>query len=110
MKKRTVLFLSIWLFTLCVFAQKNSNEPATVIITAGQSNTDGRVLNTQLPDYIQKNKYTYCQWCYGSAGKRKYPCGAGLPSGRFDGERATGGGAREDETLLAHHHDPAGLH
>lgn len=69
MKKRTVLFLSIWLFTLCVSAQKNSNEPATVIITAGQSNTDGRVLNTQLPDYIQKNKYTYCQWCYGSAGK-----------------------------------------
>ena len=69
MKKRTVLFLLIWLFTLCVFAQKNSDGPATVIITAGQSNTDGRVLNTQLPDYIQKNKYTYCQWCYGSAGK-----------------------------------------
>lgn len=64
------IILSIAAFCLCttsltVQAKKN---PATVIITAGQSNTDGRVLNTSLPDYIQQTKYTYCKWCYGSAG------------------------------------------
>lgn len=56
---------------LCTFAAASGKDrqPATVIITAGQSNTDGRVLNTALPDYIRQNKYRYCQWCYGSAGK-----------------------------------------
>ena len=69
MKNRIVLFLTISLFTLCASAQKTYSEPVTVIITAGQSNTDGRVLNDQLPDYIRENKYTYCKWCYGSAGE-----------------------------------------
>lgn len=41
-------------------------EPVPVILTAGQSNTDGRVMNTELPSYIQQNKYQYCQWSYGS--------------------------------------------
>ena len=64
--KRLIIIAAL----LCALScSAKSGEPATVIITAGQSNTDGRVLNTQLPDYIQKNKYTYCQWCYGSAGK-----------------------------------------
>lgn len=44
-------------------------QPATVIITAGQSNTDGRVMNSLLPDYIQKDKYKHCYWCYGTGGK-----------------------------------------
>ena len=37
-------------------------QPAVVILTAGQSNTDGRVDNTDLPAEIQKQKYKYCQW------------------------------------------------
>ena len=37
-----------------------------VILTAGQSNTDGRVMNDELPQRIQQNKYQYCQWSYGS--------------------------------------------
>lgn len=67
--KKTILLLIVLLFTLHLSAQSEKNEPATVLITAGQSNTDGRVPNTQLPEYILQNKYTYCQWCYGSAGK-----------------------------------------
>lgn len=35
-----------------------------VFITAGQSNTDGRVKNELLPDYIKNNKYQHTYWCY----------------------------------------------
>lgn len=42
-------------------------KPAVVILTAGQSNTDGRVMNTDLPVEIQQQKYNYCQWSYGSS-------------------------------------------
>ncbi len=66
---RKVLLIMVTLFSLTVFGKGKDKQPATVIITAGQSNTDGRVLNNTLPDYIQQNKYKYCQWCYGSAGK-----------------------------------------
>ena len=38
----------------------------SVIITAGQSNTDGRVSNNHLPDYIKKKGYRHCLWSYGS--------------------------------------------
>ena len=65
--KKLLLIASLFC-TLTVFG-KGGNEPATVIITAGQSNTDGRVLNNLLPDYIQQNKYKHCKWCYGSAGQ-----------------------------------------
>lgn len=41
-------------------------SPAVVILTAGQSNTDGRVLNEYLPDYIKTQGYKYCKWSYGS--------------------------------------------
>lgn len=64
---KRILLTTALLCTLSVFGK--DREPATVIITAGQSNTDGRVLNSALPSYIQQNKYKYCQWCYGSAGK-----------------------------------------
>ncbi len=57
--------MAVCLCSLTTWAK--DKQPATVIITAGQSNTDGRVLNRELPDYIQQNKYTYCHWCYGSA-------------------------------------------
>lgn len=41
-------------------------KPATVILTAGQSNTDGRVMNTDLPKEIQETGYRHCRWSYGS--------------------------------------------
>ncbi len=47
-------------------AAAKKKQPVPVILTAGQSNTDGRVMNDELPDYIQQNKYKYCQWSYGS--------------------------------------------
>ena len=34
-----------------------------VILTAGQSNADGRVQVAELPDYVH---YDYCLWSYGS--------------------------------------------
>ena len=37
-----------------------------VVLVAGQSNTDGRVDNTQLPAYIKRFGYRYCQWSFGS--------------------------------------------
>jgi len=54
------LFLCICLGT---YAQK---KPVSVIITAGQSNTDGRVSNNDLPDYVKKDGYRHCLWSYGS--------------------------------------------
>ena len=50
-------------FCLGTYAQK---KPVSVIITAGQSNTDGRVSNNDLPDYIKKNGYRHCLWSYAS--------------------------------------------
>ena len=35
-----------------------------VFIVAGQSNTDGRVRNSELPDYIKQNGYRHTYWCY----------------------------------------------
>lgn len=55
-------------------ASARKKQPATVIITAGQSNTDGRVMNNELPLYIQKNRYRHCYWCYGTSGQ--YQTGA----------------------------------
>ena len=52
--------------TLVVAQDGSGLKPATVIITAGQSNTDGRVPNDSLPEYIKDNGYKYCLWSYGS--------------------------------------------
>lgn len=41
-------------------------KPVNVIIVAGQSNTDGRVSNNELPDYIKRHGYKHCWWSYGS--------------------------------------------
>ena len=49
-KKIFPLILICLLSVVSIYAQKN---PARVIITAGQSNTDGRVSNKLLPDYIK---------------------------------------------------------
>lgn len=58
-------FISILFLCICqgTYAQK---KPVSVIISAGQSNTDGRVSNNDLPDYIKKNGYRHCLWSYGS--------------------------------------------
>lgn len=62
------LFTIILCWTIS-FAVVNAKEPVTVILTAGQSNIDGRILNELLPAYIQANKYKYCYWMYGSEGQ-----------------------------------------
>lgn len=60
--KRVSLFL---LALLCVLTA--SSRPARVIITAGQSNTDGRCPNSELPAYIKalaKDKNTFQRGAY----------------------------------------------
>lgn len=64
MKKWYFLML---LASLCVLPCEAKKKPAVVILTAGQSNTDGRVSNKDLPTEIKKNKYQYCQWSFGSS-------------------------------------------
>ncbi len=55
------------LLLLCLSIGTNAqNRPVSVIITAGQSNTDGRVSNSDLPDRIKRNGYRHCLWSYGS--------------------------------------------
>ena len=54
------------LVSVSMQAIAEGRHPTTVIITAGQSNTDGRMTNDSLPQYIKDNGYKYCQWSYGS--------------------------------------------
>jgi len=54
------------LLTLMVSLSGSAKKEIPVFITAGQSNTDGRIGNELLPDYIQQNKYKHCYWCYNS--------------------------------------------
>ena len=61
--RRIVISLCLALLTLGVQAKR---EATPVYIVAGQSNTDGRVGNELLPEYIQTNKYHHCYWSYGS--------------------------------------------
>lgn len=60
---KRILFLILTFITIGVQAKR---EQTPVYIVAGQSNTDGRVGNELLPDYIQTNKYHHCYWSYGS--------------------------------------------
>ena len=62
MKK--VLLLLLITLTTCLTASAKKTIP--VFITAGQSNTDGRIMNEYLPDYIKLNKYKHCYWSYNS--------------------------------------------
>ena len=59
--RKIILLLSLM---ICISAPAKKTIP--VFITAGQSNTDGRIGNELLPDYIQQNKYKHCYWCYNS--------------------------------------------
>lgn len=67
--KAEKLLLAILLTMAFMPSEARKKQPATVIITAGQSNTDGRVMNSELPKYIQKKRYKHCYWCYGTGGK-----------------------------------------
>lgn len=67
------LFLGLLMLTIIsASARANAHKKTSkrgsnmVILTAGQSNTDGRVMNTELPERIQQNKYQFCQWSFGS--------------------------------------------
>lgn len=63
-RKRFIAFLAA-LSLLASFAQARHN-PVPVYLVAGQSNTDGRVPNTDLPSYIRRDSYKHCFWSYGS--------------------------------------------
>lgn len=54
--------LVLWFVVLPLIAM--SQVP--VVLVAGQSNTDGRVDNVELPAYIKRDGYCYCQWSFGS--------------------------------------------
>lgn len=56
----TALFSILLLAVLTGTAQ---TDTFPVVLTAGQSNADGRVPINDLPDYV---RYQYCQWSYGS--------------------------------------------
>ena len=58
--KRILFSLLTSVISLSMLAQ------VPVVLVAGQSNTDGRVDNTELPAYIKRDGYRYCQWSFGS--------------------------------------------
>lgn len=51
---------------LAVAVADAKRDPVPVYLVAGQSNTDGRVPNNELPQYIQQGGYHHCYWSYGS--------------------------------------------
>ena len=63
--KRTKSILLLLLLFVCL-GMSAKKKPVAVIIVAGQSNTDGRVSNDELPDYIKDKGYHHCWWSYGS--------------------------------------------
>ena len=58
--KRLLLF-ALLLLPAAVWSQKRA-----VILTAGQSNADGRVAMDEFPTYITAESYQWCRWSYGS--------------------------------------------
>lgn len=63
MKIKLCITILILTCSMCMTARK---KPVMVIITAGQSNTDGRVSNQELPEYVKQRGYKHCMWSYGS--------------------------------------------
>ena len=55
--KKIILSLIVIISALCVSAK--DDNPTPVYLVAGQSNTDGRISNDELPQYIQQNKYKH---------------------------------------------------
>jgi hypothetical protein len=69
MKNFARILLAVVLFPLTLQAQQTAENqwvykgPVPVILTAGQSNADGRVPMDHFPAHV---KYNFCQWSYGS--------------------------------------------
>ena len=63
MKLKTIMTI---LFICLGMGANAQRKPVNVIIVAGQSNADGRVSNSELPDYIKRHGYKHCWWSYGS--------------------------------------------
>lgn len=61
-KRILMVFMGMVLMDTAVFGQ----QPVSVFIVAGQSNTDGRVPVKDLPESITKDSYKHCLWSYGS--------------------------------------------
>ena len=61
--KKIILSLIVIISALCASAK--DDNPTPVYLVAGQSNTDGRISNDELPQYIQQNKYKHCYWSCG---------------------------------------------
>lgn len=57
------IYFLVFLLMITATGQAGTKQSVPVILTAGQSNADGRVPLKDLPTYV---KYNYCQWSYGS--------------------------------------------
>lgn len=60
LNKKAVLLLTVLFYVVSLMARPR----VPVILTAGQSNADGRVSLSELPQEMRS--YQYCQWSYGS--------------------------------------------
>lgn len=60
LNKKAVLLLTVLFYVVSLMARPR----VPVILTAGQSNADGRVSLSELPREMRS--YQYCQWSYGS--------------------------------------------
>lgn len=61
--KKSLIFLAVLCNVLFVMGL-TARPRVPVILTAGQSNADGRVPLSELP--VEMRSYQYCQWSYGS--------------------------------------------
>lgn len=73
MLKNRFVTMMVGLLSLTVAV---ADEPVSVFLTAGQSNTAGRCMNENLPEYIQtlgaanSGAYQYCNWSYTNGATR----------------------------------------
>ena len=74
MTKKIFTLVTLMLIAIGAWAQE---EKVSVFLTAGQSNTAGRCMNENLPDYIKAlgaandGVYQYCNWSYTNGSTRK---------------------------------------
>lgn len=68
MTKKIFTLVTLMLIAIGGWAQETPTEKVSVFLTAGQSNTAGRCMNENLPDYIKTlgaandGAYKYCKW------------------------------------------------
>ena len=67
---------AVYLYGVRITYPQSATETVPVFITAGQSNTAGRCMNENLPDYIKSlgeansGAYQYCNWSYTNGSTR----------------------------------------